>query len=524
MLPTTLLALAASLTNPATSSASTDTPLTAELVLTGLQEPVWVGTPRNDPRLFVLERQGRMSVSQNGTTRTTTFLDITSLVGSTFNEQGLLGCAFHPDYGTNGFFYLYYTDPSDCAVLSRWQVSTDPDLADASSETILLTIPQPFVNHNSGCLQFGPSDGYLYVSVGDGGPGNDPNNCHSQDLTDLLGSILRIDVDGGLPYAIPPDNPFVGTSNARGEIWHYGLRNPWRFSIDAGTGDLYIGDVGQSAIEEVNVAPGGASGLNFGWKEMEGTTCFRPHNCAGLLPCANPAYTNPIAELKHFPDPQGARAIIGGHVYRGCAIPDLVGTYFYADIGAGIHSLRYDAQTGTVSEQEDRTAELNRGPSTIDAYGSWGEDAEGELLITDRLHGEVFRIVAEVPPALATTRSDMANPDSLTTSAGQIGSPLSGTCDLSTTGHAMAAFFAFDAPARILLGGGQVLLCTDSTGVGELFTGSGLGPTAGPLATFEVLVPNDPGFCGMRLSIQAVHLFRTVPFALSNARDLTLGG
>jgi glucose/arabinose dehydrogenase len=229
--------------------------------------------------------------------------------------------AFHPNYVGNGFFYVSYTDAAGDSVIARYSVSADPNRADLASGVILLTITQPFSNHNGGQLQFGP-DGYLYISIGDGGSGGDPQN-NGQNLGNLLGKILRIDVASGFPFAVPADNPFVGVGGAREEIWSYGLRNPWRFSFDRLTGDLFIGDVGQSSWEEVDFQPAGsAGGENYGWRLMEGSSCFNPST-----DCNNGTLTLPIREYDHTV----GCSVTGGYRYRGSANFDLEGFYFYGD-------------------------------------------------------------------------------------------------------------------------------------------------------------------------------------------------
>jgi glucose/arabinose dehydrogenase len=289
-------------------------------------------------------------------------------------EQGLLGLAFHPDYAVNGRFFVHYTDRSGATTLAEYRVSDDdPDKADRESGRILLTQGQPAGNHNGGMIEFGP-DGYLYMGLGDGGGANDRYG-NGQDPTTLLGTILRLDVDGGEPYAIPPNNPFVdGEAGAR-EVWAYGLRNPWRFSIDGGS--IYVGDVGQADWEEIDVAPIDAAGLNYGWPVMEGQVCFQSGDCdeAGL--------TLPALVYDHG---EGC-SVTGGHVYRGTAIPELTGHYFYADwCGGWIRSFLYS--DGQVTEVADWSDDLGRVGSIV----SFGRDASGELyVVVDE--GIVYRMV-----------------------------------------------------------------------------------------------------------------------------------
>lgn len=355
-------------------------PLALETVVTGLEFPVGLAAPPADARLFVLEKGGRIRIIENGSLGPT-FLDLRGRV-STGSEQGLLGLAFDPAYASNGRFVVNYTDPSGDTRISAFHVSADPDAADAASESVLLAVDQPFDNHNGGQLAFGP-DGDLYIGLGDGGSGGDPNG-NGQSLSTLLGKVLRVDLEGAQPYAIPPDNPFAASAGAsvRGEIWSYGLRNPWRFSFDRATGDLYIGDVGQGNYEEIDIstaAAGAGRGLNFGWNRMEGTHCFPPD--AGES-CDRTGLILPVLDYDHS---QGC-SVTGGYVYRGSAIPDLAGTYFYADFcGGWVRSFRFSA--GQAADRRE-WPDLSPGGSIT----SFGEDAAGELyLLTSE--GAVYRIV-----------------------------------------------------------------------------------------------------------------------------------
>jgi glucose/arabinose dehydrogenase len=314
---------------------------------------------------------------QDGAVMPTPFLDIISLVNSSGSEQGLLGLAFHPRYSENGFFYVHYSDLNGDTAIARYQVSADPNVADPTTASMLLQIDQPYSNHNGGHLLFGP-DGYLYIGMGDGGSGGDPHG-NGQNPTALLGKMLRIDVDGGSPYAIPWDNPFVNTPDARGEIWATGLRNPWRYSFDRLTGDLYIADVGQNEYEEVNFAPLGTSGLNYGWNRMEGTHCFRADDCDrdGLV--------LPIGEYDHD---EGC-SITGGNVYRGSAYPALFGGYFFGDFCSGrIWSLHRDAGGAWIQ------TELLESDAEISAFG---EDTNGELYLTSMGDGAIYQLTAAAP-------------------------------------------------------------------------------------------------------------------------------
>ncbi len=325
-------------------------------------------------RLFVVEQPGRIFVISNGVVNPRPFLDIVSIVGSDANEQGLLSVAFHPDYANNGFFFVNYTDKQGDTVIARYQVSDNPDLADPNTAKILLTIGQPYVNHNGGQLAFGP-DGYLYVGMGDGGAANDPHN-NGQTLSTLLGKVLRLDVDQADPYGVPQNNPFVNQGDARPEIWSYGWRNPWRFSFDRATGDMYIADVGQNQYEEVHVElVGTGGGQNYGWRLMEGLHCFNPQDCDP----ASLAVVLPVAEYDHS---QGC-SVTGGYVYHGTRFPALTNIYFYGDYCSGkIWGLRREAD-GRWSQ-----AELWPGGYTI---SSFGQDEAGEVYLVDH-RGDIFQI------------------------------------------------------------------------------------------------------------------------------------
>ena len=349
-----------------------------QAVATGLAFPLALTAPPGDPRLFIVEKDGRIRIVRDGALLERPFLDVSSLV-SRGSEQGLLGLAFDPDYSSNGRFFVNYSDTEGDTRVVAYRVSGDPDLADAASAEILLTIEQPFSNHNGGHLAFGPA-GFLYIAMGDGGSGGDPQG-NGQDRLDLLGSLLRIDVRGAGGYAVPADNPFAGLTDARPELWDIGLRNPWRFSFDRSTGDLYIADVGQNEREEINVAlrsAGGGHGANYGWNIMEGTACFVGTECdtSGLV--------LPVLEYDHS---EGC-SVTGGYVYRGSAIPDLAGHYFYADFCEGwVRSFRFAG--GNVTAERD-WPELAPGGQVP----SFGEDAAGELYVLDA-GGTVYRIVAQ---------------------------------------------------------------------------------------------------------------------------------
>jgi glucose/arabinose dehydrogenase len=358
----------------------TVTPGTPEFVLdtlaTGMSHPLYVTTPPGDRgRLFVVERTGAIRIIKNGVLQATPFLDITARV-STGDEQGILGMAFPPDYATSKYFVVYYVNPAGETVLSRFHAgSATSDIA-LSGEDTLLTIPQPGGDHNGGMLAYG-QDGYLYLSVGDGGCCGDPGG-HGQDRTELLGSILRLNVGPTGPYQIPATNPWANHGLFRHELWNYGLRNPFRFSFDRQTGDMYIGDVGDENREEIDVLPGSSvGGENLGWRIMEGTQCF-----GGGTSCNMAGLTLPVWDYSHN---QGC-SVIGGFVYRGAAIPSLRGTYFYTDFcAAWIEAFRW---VGGVASAGRRYLLL----ASNEFPNSFGEDADGELYITSE-SGNVFKVV-----------------------------------------------------------------------------------------------------------------------------------
>jgi glucose/arabinose dehydrogenase len=339
---------------------------TRPLISSGLQHPLFL-THAGDRsgRLFVVEQPGRIRIIRNGSLLPAPFLDITHRVRSSGAEQGLLGLAFHPGFARNGRYVVNYTrNPDGATVIAEYRVSTGADVSE-STEKVLLVIPHPYANHNGGMVEFGP-DGYLYIGTGDGGSRGDPEN-RGQNRNELLGKMLRIDVDHGSPYAVPPDNPFVG-GGGRPEVFVYGLRNPWRFSFDRQTGELWAADVGQNEWEEIDVVKRGG---NYGWRIMEGAHCFIPKQG-----CSTEGLTLPVAE---YPTRSPRCSITGGYVYRGSAIPGLQGSYIYGDYCSGEVMALLGVQQRVLL-------------STSLKISSFGQDDAGELYIVGH-QGSVHRVV-----------------------------------------------------------------------------------------------------------------------------------
>jgi glucose/arabinose dehydrogenase len=347
--------------------------LKLQQVANGLNSPVYVtGAGDGSGRLFVVEQGGTIRIVQNGALLSQPFLDIRPLVLAG-GERGLLSVAFHPKYAANGRFFVYYTAKDASVTLAEYHVSaSDPNQADPASGTVLFSYPHAdFPNHNGGLLLFGP-DGYLYMGTGDGGGGGDPNR-NGQNLGSVKGKLLRFDIDHGSPYGIPPDNPFANQAGARPEIWAYGLRNPWRYSFDPATGDLWIADVGQDAWEEIDVQPAGTpGGQNYGWNVMEGMHCYPPNSSC------TPTGTPPIAEYGH----DLGCAIVGGYVYRGAGVPALQGVYLFADECSGRIWALYPGQNGW------QRAELMQAKFHI---SSFGRDDTGEVYVVS-LEGAVYQV------------------------------------------------------------------------------------------------------------------------------------
>lgn len=353
--------------------------ISLELVVDGLAAPLFAtGAGDGSGQLFVVEQGGRIRIVRDGQLLSEPFLDIRDRVRSG-GEQGLLGLAFHPGFGAaEDRFYVNYTDRSGDTVVAEYRRSADPDRADPASERVLLRIDQPFANHNGGMLAFGP-DGRLYIGTGDGGSAGDPFDA-GQRLDTLLGKLLRIDPEPSSsgPYRVPSDNPFVGRAGARGEIWAFGLRNPWRFAFDRRTGQLWIADVGQDRYEEVDRAPGGLGrGANYGWARMEGRHCYPSGEG-----CARPGFVLPLAEYDH----SLGCSVTGGYVYRGARFPSLAGVYLFGDYCSG---RLWGVASGGPDEQEPvLLAETGR------TISSFGEDDAGELYLTDLAAGSLWRITA----------------------------------------------------------------------------------------------------------------------------------
>lgn len=366
--------------------------LKTELVTSNVALPTWVGQAPGDPsRLYIIERSsGLIKVFRDGQVLPTPFLDVSGNLRSR-GDGGFMCMAFHPDFVNNRYFYIFFTDANGDAVVERYEISNNPDVADASTRfEIIKVLRNPNDDlHAGGFIGFGPTDGYLYITNGDGGPQGDTNN-HAQNRLLMMGKILRIDVDGGTPYAIPPDNPFVNDPNTLDEIWAIGFRNPWRAAIDARTGDLYVADVGFGRWEEVSFIANGDGGKNYGWPIKEGTHCFRPMQ--GCDP--NGLTTDPITEYEHAGSPRRC-CIIGGSLYRGQAIPLLTRHYFFSDYcTAETFSVRYDGQQ--LIEELDHSAELRKPDGDrFGAVSSFGEDLDGEMFILDLFSG-VYRIVTKM--------------------------------------------------------------------------------------------------------------------------------
>lgn len=352
--------------------------LELQTVAAGLQEPVLVTAPFGDTRLFVVEKRGLIRVVRNGTVQQTPFLDLRSKV-STGGERGLLGLAFHPGYASNGVFVVNYTNAVGDSRISSFKVSGNPEVADPASEQVILAIQQPFANHNGGHVVFSPL-GYLYIGMGDGGGAGDPGD-NAQNPMSLLGKMLRMNIRDDGSGAVPAGNPFVGLFEVRWEIWSFGVRNPWRFSFDPATSDLYLADVGQDRQEEITVHTGPQGfgrGRNFGWNFWEGSLCFKPATgCRTDLPFL-------VLPTLVYGHSEGC-SVVGGYVYRGVLLEEIRGTYFYGDYcGGWVRSFRHAG--GALSDQREWAG------LRVQDLTSFGEDGRGELYVVSG-RGTVYRIV-----------------------------------------------------------------------------------------------------------------------------------
>ncbi|MBP8824040.1 MAG: PQQ-dependent sugar dehydrogenase [Flavobacteriales bacterium] len=470
--------------------------------------PVFVAHAGDD-RLFVVQQQGIIRIiTDSMQVLDTPFMNITDRVNDGTSEQGLLGLAFDPDYAANGFFYVNYIHGNDegTSRISRFQVSADPNVADTSSEVVLYTVDQPYWNHNGGCLQFGP-DGYLYIGFGDGGSGNDPQN-NAQNMGKALGKLVRIDVSQhNDTFLIPSDNPFAGNTDTLPEIWASGLRNPWRFSFDRLTGDLWIGDVGQNAWEEVDFWPAGDhSGPDFGWRCREGlvaTPGVSQTGCAAAGP-----FVDPVAVFNH--GAQGWCSVIGGHVYRGTQFPRLLGKYIFTDYCNGDFI--------TFGENFDLDTLL-----LTNTYGfsSIGEDAAGELYVTDVENNRVYKLVDACPMPAPEVTFDGTTLTSTLADAWQWflnGDPISGATaeqydPQEDGGYQVLASFGEDCQ-----------LFSDTVHVlNTAITGNGpFRPAVYPQPASSMLTVRADGRakpdCTVQLVDLAGHVVRTMPWPAATAR------
>lgn len=355
---------------------TTTSPLQVQLALhaKGLTKPTAIAASgvKGDKRLFAVEQGGKIFVvNASGSVVKEPFLDISSLL-TTGGEAGLLGMAFSPTYATDGYFYVNYTDKDMQTVVARYKVSGDENTADTSTAQVILRQKQPYANHNGGALAFGP-DGYLYIAFGDGGSGGDPER-RAQDVSTWLGKILRIDV-ARLPYTSPGDNPFVSTPGAKPEIWSVGLRNPWRISFDAKSGEMYIADVGQGQIEEINVEAARQGGKNYGWRCYEGDKEFKLDGCK-----SRDQYVFPALSYDHSED---RCSVTGGYVYQGSAYPNMVGSYFYGDYcGGQVYFMKRANGSFTTTKALDTPYKIS----------TFGQDNAGELYVADYTSGAIYRI------------------------------------------------------------------------------------------------------------------------------------
>ncbi len=514
---TRLFAAALALSPALLASASSVAQVTTERLTSNLLRPTWAGAPPGDSRIFIAQKRGIVMLLNGGVL--STFLNITSQVADV-GEQGFFSVAFDPGFANNGFFYVDYTENSGDTVIARYTVSAgNPNIADLGSVMTVVGVVQPTPSHNGGCLQFGP-DGYLYFSLGDGTTDFDPD-CNGQRLDTLLGGISRIDVSS-LPYSIPPDNPFIGTPSAAPELWHYGLRNPWRFWIDPLTSDMFIGDVGENEREEISAALAGASGINFGWKTLEGTRCVFGANVSCSVPdCTDPGYEPPIYELDHT---EGVQSVTGGIVYRG-TIDCEYGNYYFADFSdSKIRSLRYDAVNG-VTNFADRTAEFAPGGGmTIENIVSFGVDGSNELLLVDygtgSFNGEVYRMIPRMDAASSASifNGTGVNPACFSPlNTPVLGQPWQIEVDVTSEPTATFSFvFASNQPRNgLILAIGELL-------VGDTQLYVSFQATSGTTDLYQPLVPCDPAFLGFTGYFQA-GILSPGATQLCNRVDATVG-
>jgi hypothetical protein len=502
------LTLTAALVLGLSAAAHAQTTLKSTRILSGLANSTWVGVPPTDDRLFILEQNTRLcKVYTAGGALIGTFINLSAKANSG-SEQGLLSMAFDPDFANNKYVYFYYSANVVGSRIERYTVdAVDPNKADPTTAFTILEQSQPFTNHKGGNLLFGP-DGYLYFGFGDGG-GSGDSMCNAQKGTTRLGKMLRLDVhaddypaDVTRNYGIPSDNPFVGDPNILPEIWNFGLRNPWRWSFDTLTWDFYIGDVGQDAVEEVDFASAGTGGLNFGWKIMEGSTCFGTSSCpVGVPTCGDPSLTLPIHEYFHTGGFGGPCTVIGGVVSRSTTIPGYFGTYYFAEYcDDKIWKFDYDT-VGGVQGFQDITSQLIPpvGPGSIAGIRTFGYDHKGEVLFGDG--DEVYRISAASQPAFPdcdANGSDDAleitmNPDLDLDGNGQLDLCQTLSADTGTMSVAQGGAQNWSLHAGVGAGGQVYFIGGSVTGTAGIPLGSVVVPlTLDGYTLFTLNHPNQP--------------------------------
>ncbi len=383
-------------------------------IVAGFEIPVDI-THAGDDRLFIVEKTGAIKIlNADGSVNPTPFLDIDAIVNSGANERGLLGLAFHPDYATNGYFFVYYTNSGGSTVVSRFSVTADANIADPNSEKLIFTTSQPFSNHNGGCIKFSPADGYLYIGIGDGGSGGDPQD-NGQDGLSFLGKILRLDVNTTGTYNIPPDNPFVDEPMIRDEIWSYGWRNPWRFSFDKNTDDMWVGDVGQNEWEEVDFELAGDGGRNYGWRCYEGNVQYNFNGCD-----ENGDYTFPFFVYANSSFNLGC-SVTGGFVYRGQEYPSLFGNYIFADFCSGQFWLTRNSDCGFITTENIQ--------GSRNEYSAFGEDVNGELYVAALGEGRIYKITTACDLDISSV---ITEPSCIGAADGSIDLEISGTSAINS--------------------------------------------------------------------------------------------